>query len=146
MSTLSPLQATLDAWFRRSAAAGLPGVSWGSLPCGVLAAAQLLIWIAAVLSIALVLVTKGEWARVPGGRIYWLLLGCLLLPGLISSFDALNLDKALSCGRLLAYGLIGSFCGWPRPKISGAARCCGYPDCLSCGVSMALCRSGAGLA
>ena len=111
MSTPSPLQATLDAWFRRNAATRTAWCVVGFVALyGVLAAAQLLIWIAAVLSIALVLITKGEWARVPGGRMYWLLLGCLLLPGLISSFDALNLDKALSTsGRLLAYGLIGWF-------------------------------------
>ena len=111
MSTPSSLQATLDAWFQGRAATR---TAWWVVAFvalyGVLAAAQLIIWIAAILSIGLVLVTRGGWARVPGARIYWLLLFCLLLPGLISSFDALNLGKALSTnGRLLAYGLIGWF-------------------------------------
>ena len=77
---------------------------------GVLSAAQLLIWILALCSLAMLLLTKGEWARLPGMNIYWGMLACLLIPGVVSLLDAINLDRALSTNaRLLAYGLTGYF-------------------------------------
>ncbi|MDG2460409.1 MAG: O-antigen ligase family protein [Luminiphilus sp.] len=76
--------------------------------CGVLSAAQLVIWLAALASLALILWSRGEWVRLPGMRVYWGMLACLLLPGLISLVDAINPDRALSTiGRLCAYGLAG---------------------------------------
>lgn len=77
---------------------------------GVLSAAQLLIWILALGSLAMLLLSKGEWARLPGIKIYWGMLACLLIPGVLSLIDAINLDRALSTNaRLLAYGLTGYF-------------------------------------
>jgi hypothetical protein len=82
-------------------------VGWVAL-YGVLSATQLLIWLAAVGSLVLLVVTRGAWRQQPGAAALWLLLLCFLLPGLLSLPGAFDFDRALStAARLTAYGFAG---------------------------------------
>jgi hypothetical protein len=82
-------------------------VGWVAL-YGVLSATQLLIWLAAVGSLVLLVVTRGAWRQQPGAAALWLLVLCFLLPGLLSLPGAFDFDRALStAARLTAYGFAG---------------------------------------
>ena len=109
MPTLPHQESSLEKWFQRSR--GLQAAWWviGWIALfGVLSATQLVIWLAAVGSIALMLFTRGQWLNTPGARAYWLLLACFLIPGLVSLADAIDLDRAVSTNaRLFAYGMAG---------------------------------------
>ena len=102
----SPL---LDRWFQRRTQAATAWwlIGWVAM-YGVLSATQLLIWLAALASIVLLLLTRGSWAKTPGAGTYWMLLACFLVPGLLSLPGAVDAERAISTnGRLLAYGLAG---------------------------------------
>lgn len=99
----------LDRWFQRSTQSGTAWwvIVWVTL-YGVLSATQLFIWLAALASIVFLILTRGDWAKTPGAGIYWILLACFLIPGLLSLPGAVDTERALSTnGRLLAYGLAG---------------------------------------
>ena len=78
----SPL---LDRWFQRCTQTDTAWwlIVWVAM-YGVLSATQLLIWLAALASIAFLLLTRGSWAKTPGAGAYWILLACFLVPGLLS--------------------------------------------------------------
>jgi len=102
----SPL---LDRWFQRCTQTGTAWwlIVWVAM-YGVLSATQLLMWLAALASIAFLLLTRGSWAKTPGARVYWILLACFLVPGLLSLPGAVDAERAVSTNaRLLAYGLAG---------------------------------------
>ena len=109
MPTLPHQESSLEHWFQRSRGAHTAWwvIGWVAL-FGVLSAAQLVIWLAAVSSIGLMVFTRGQWMNTPGAGAYWLLLACFLIPGVLSLADAIDLDRAVSTNaRLLAYGLAG---------------------------------------
>jgi hypothetical protein len=82
-------------------------VGWVAL-YGVLSATQLLIWLAAVGSLVMLVITGGAWRQRSGAAALWLLVLCFLIPGLLSLPGAVDFDRALStAARFLAYGLAG---------------------------------------
>jgi len=86
---------------------------------GVLSAVQLLLWLSALLSLSLWIMTRGRWGRIHGAKTYFLLIGCWLVPGLLSAIGAIDVERALSINaRFIAYGLAGlAFIRFaPRPE------------------------------
>ena len=82
-------------------------VAWVAL-YGVLSATQLLIWLAAVGSMVMLVMTRGSWRQHSGAGALWLLVLFFLIPGLLSLPDAVDFDRALStAARFAAYGLAG---------------------------------------
>ena len=109
MPTSPREQSPLDQWFQRCRDMRTAWwiVGWVAL-CGVLSATQLLIWLAAVGSLVVLVVTRGAWRQQPGATALWLLVLCFLLPGLLSLPGAVDFDRALStAARFAAYGLAG---------------------------------------
>ena len=109
MPTSPSAQSLLDQWSQRCRDMRTAWwiVGWVAL-YGVLSATQLLIWLAAVGSLVLLVVTRGAWRQQPGAAALWLLVLCFLLPGLLSLPGAVDFDRALStAARLAAYGLAG---------------------------------------
>ena len=109
MPTSPSAKSLLDQWSQRcrDMRAAWWIVGWVAL-YGVLSATQLLIWLAAVGSLVLLVVTRGAWRQQPGAAALWLLVLCFLLPGLLSLPGAFDFDRALStAARLTAYGFAG---------------------------------------
>ena len=109
MPTSPSAKSLLDQWSQRCRDMRVAWwiVGWVAL-YGVLSATQLLIWLAAVGSLVLLVVTRGAWRHQPGAAALWLLVLCFLLPGLLSLPGAFDFDRALStAARLTAYGFAG---------------------------------------
>ena len=109
MPTSPSAQSLLDQWSQRcrDMLTAWWIVGWVAL-YGVLSATQLLIWLAAVGSLVLLVVTRGALRQQPGAAALWLLVLCFLLPGLLSLPGAVDFDRALStAARLTAYGFAG---------------------------------------
>lgn len=109
MPTSPSAQSLLDQWSQRCRDMRTAWwiVGWVAL-YGVLSATQLLIWLAAVGSLVLLVVTRGAWRQQPGAAALWLLVLCFLFPGLLSLPGAVDFDRALStAARFAAYGLAG---------------------------------------
>ena len=109
MPTSPSEQSLLDQWSQRCRDMHTAWwiVGWVAL-YGVLSATQLLIWLAAVGSLVLLVVTRGAWRQQPGAAALWLSVLCFLLPGLLSLPGAVDFDRALSTAvRFAAYGLAG---------------------------------------
>ena len=109
MPTSPSAQSLLDQWSQRcrDMITAWWIVGWVAL-YGVLSATQLLIWLAAVGSLMLLVVTGGAWRQQPGAAALWLLVLCFLFPGLLSLPGAVDFDRALStAGRFAAYGFAG---------------------------------------
>ena len=109
MATSSREQSPLDHWFQRCRDMRTAWwlVGWVAL-YGVLSATQLLIWLAAVGSLVMLVITGGAWRQRSGAAALWLLVLCFLIPGLLSLPGAVDFDRALStAARFLAYGLAG---------------------------------------
>ena len=111
MPTSPREQSPLDQWFQRCRDMRTAWwiVGWVAL-YGVLSATQLLIWLAAVGSLVLLVMTRGAWRQQSGAAALWLLVLCLLIPGLLSLPGAVDFDRALStAARFAAYGFAGLF-------------------------------------
>ena len=111
MPTLPREQSLLDQWLQRyrDMRTAWWVVGWTAL-YGVLSATQLLIWLAAVGSLAMLVMTRGAWRQRPGSAALWLLVLCFLIPGLLSLTGAADFERALStAARFAAYGLAGLF-------------------------------------
>ena len=109
MPTSPREQSPLDQWFQRCRDMRTAWwvVGWTAL-YGVLSATQLLIWLAAVGSLAMLVMTRGAWRQRPGSAALWLLVLCFLIPGLLSLTGAADFERALStAARFAAYGLAG---------------------------------------
>ena len=109
MPTLPREQSLLDQWLQRyrDMRTAWWVVGWVAL-YGVLSATQLLIWLAAMGSLVLLLVTRGTWRQQSGAAALWLLVLCFFIPGLLSLPGAVDFDRALSTAmRFVAYGLAG---------------------------------------
>ena len=109
MPTSPSAQSLLDQWSQRCRDMRTAWwiVGWVAL-YGVLSATQLLIWLAAVGSLMLLVVTRGAWRQQPGAAALWLLVLCFLFPGLLSLPGAVDFDRALStAARFAAYGFAG---------------------------------------
>ena len=109
MSTSPREQSPLDQWFQRCQDIRTAWwlVVWLALH-GVLSATQLLIWLAALGSLVMLVMTRGTWRQQSGAGALWLLVLCFLIPGLLSLPDAVDFDRALStAARFVAYGLAG---------------------------------------
>ena len=109
MATSSREQSPLDHWFQRCRDMRTAWwlVGWVAL-YGVLSATQLLIWLAAVGSLVMLVITGGAWRQRSGAAALWLLVLCFLIPGLLSLPGAVDFDRALSTAvRFAAYGLAG---------------------------------------
>ena len=109
MPTLPREQSPLDQWFQRCQDMRTAWwlVAWVALH-GVLSATQLLIWLAALGSLVMLVMTRGTWRQQSGSKALWLLVLCFLIPGLLSLPDAVDFDRALStAARFVAYGLAG---------------------------------------
>ena len=109
MPTLPREQSPLDQWFQRCQDMRTAWwlVAWVALH-GVLSATQLLIWLAALGSLVMLVMTHGTWRQQSGARALWLLVLCFLIPGLLSLPDAVDFYRALStAARFVAYGLAG---------------------------------------
>ena len=109
MPTSPHQQSPLDQWFQRCR--DLPTawwiVGWVGL-YGVLSSTQLLIWLAAMGSLVLLVMTRGSWRQQSGAGPLWLLVLCFLIPGLLSLPGAADLERTLStAARFVAYGLAG---------------------------------------
>ncbi len=109
MPTSPHQQSPLDQWFQRCR--DLPTawwiVGWVGL-YGVLSSTQLLIWLAAMGSLVLLVMTRGSWRQQSGAGPLWLLVLCFLVPGLLSLPGAADLERTLStAARFVAYGLAG---------------------------------------
>ena len=109
MPTSPHQQSPLDQWFQRCR--DLPTawwiVGWVGL-YGVLSSTQLLIWLAAIGSLVLLVMTRGSWRQQSGAGPLWLLVLCFLIPGLLSLPGAADLERTLStAARFVAYGLAG---------------------------------------
>ena len=85
MPTSSREQSPLDQWFQRCRDMRTAWwlVAWVAL-YGLLSAAQLLIWLAAVGSLVMLVMTRGAWRQQSGAGALWLLVLCFLIPGLLS--------------------------------------------------------------
>ena len=109
MPTSPSAQSLLDQWSQRcrDMITAWWIVGWVAL-YGVLSATQLLIWLAAVGSLVLLVLTRGAWRQQPGAATLCLLVLCFLLPGLLSLPGAVDFDRALStAARFAAYGFAG---------------------------------------
>ena len=109
MPTSSREQSYLDQWFQRCRDMHTAWwlVGWVAL-YGVLSAAQLLIWLAALGSLVMLVISRGAWRQRSGAAALWLLVLCFLIPGLLSLPGAADFDRALStAARFVAYGLAG---------------------------------------
>ena len=109
MPTSPSAQSLLDQWSQRcrDMITAWWIVGWVAL-YGVLSATQLLIWLAAIGSLVLLVLTRGAWRQQPGAAALWLLVLCFLLPGLLSLPGAVDFDRALStAARFAAYGFAG---------------------------------------
>ena len=109
MPTSPREQSPLDQWFQRCRDMHTAWwlVAWVAL-YGVLSATQLLIWLAAVGSLVMLVITRGAWRLRPGAGALWLLVLCFLIPGLFSLPGADDFGRALSTAtRFAAYGLAG---------------------------------------
>jgi hypothetical protein len=109
MPTSPREQSPLDQWFQRSRDMHTAWwlVAWVAL-YGVLSATQLLIWLAAVGSLVMLVMTRGGWRQHSGAGALWLLVLFFLIPGLLSLPGAVDFDRALStAARFAAYGLAG---------------------------------------
>ena len=109
MPTSPSAQSLLDQWSQRCRDMRTAWwiVGWVAL-YGVLSATQLLIWLAAVGSLMLLVVTRGAWRQQPGAAALWLLVLCFLFPGLLSLPGAVDFERALStAARFGAYGPAG---------------------------------------
>ena len=109
MPTSPREQSLLDQWFQRCRDMRTAWwlVVWVAL-YGVLSATQLLIWLAAVGSLVMLVMTRGAWRQKSGAGALWLLVLCFLIPGLLSLPGAVDFDRALStAARFVAYGLAG---------------------------------------
>ena len=104
-------QSRLDQWFQRCRDMRTAWwlVAWVAL-YDVLSATQLLIWLAAVGSLVMLMMTRGAWCQQSGAGALWLLVLCVLILGLLSLLGAADFDRALStAARFAAYGLAGLF-------------------------------------
>ena len=109
MPTSPREQSPLDQWFQRCRDMHTAWwlVAWVAL-YGVLSATQLLIWLAAVGSLVMLVITRGAWRLQSGAGALWLLVLCFLIPGLFSLPGADDFGRALStAARFAAYGLAG---------------------------------------
>ena len=99
----------LDQWFQRCRDMHTAWwiVAWVAL-YGFLSTTQFLIWLAAVGSLVMLVMTRGSWGQQSGAGALWLLVLCFLTPGLLSLPGAVDFDRALStAARFAAYGLAG---------------------------------------
>ena len=75
---------------------------------GLLSATKLLIWLAAVGSQMLLVMTRGAWRQRSWTAAQRLLVLCFLIPGLLSLSDSADFERALSTAvPFAAYGLAG---------------------------------------